>query len=41
LDFFDNDASPAFDRFHITQVFRVKFTFLWYSGGPRFRTSPD
>ena len=33
LDLFDNDTSPAFDRFHITQVFRVNGAFPWYSGG--------
>ena len=37
LDFFDNDASPAFNRFHITQVFRVRSTFLWY---PEVRAFP-
>ena len=37
LDFFDNDTSPAFDRFHITQVFRVNRAFPWYSEGADFR----
>jgi hypothetical protein len=37
LNFFDDDTSPAFDRFHITQVFRVNGAFPWYSGGADLR----
>jgi hypothetical protein len=31
LNFFDHDASAAFDRFHITQIFGVNVAFPWYS----------
>jgi hypothetical protein len=34
LNFFDNDAFPAFNRFHITQIFRFNFAFPWYSCSP-------
>lgn len=27
LDLFDNDALPAFNRFHITQIFRRNLAF--------------
>jgi hypothetical protein len=37
LDFFDDDTFPAFDRFHITQVFQVNGAFPWYSGGVNLR----
>jgi hypothetical protein len=28
LNLFDNDASAAFNRFHITQIFRCDFAYL-------------
>ena len=31
LNFFDHDASAAFDRFHITQIFGVYVAFPSYS----------
>jgi hypothetical protein len=31
LHFFDNDAFASFYRFHITEIFRFSFRFLWYS----------
>ena len=31
LNFFDNDAFAAFNRFHITQIFRCNVTIPWYS----------
>ena len=36
LYFFDYDASAAFNRFHITLIFRCNFRFPWYSRSPHF-----
>lgn len=36
LDLFDDDASPAFNRFHITQILRFDFAFPWYACSPHF-----
>ena len=36
LNFFDNNAFPAFYRFHIHQIFRFKFAYPWYSRDTHF-----
>jgi len=36
LNLFDNNASPAFNRFHITQILRFDFAFPWYACSPHF-----